>query len=117
MIDHHNENLLPLTRVPRILPKQPGGTSVHVATIYRWISRGIRGTRLETIRIGGRRYTSVEAVDRFIRATSEQSCSVGSNECISQTAKHNRRRHRPAVKRALEEILEGPSWSGKRGQD
>jgi len=38
-------------------------------TIWRWILRGSKGIRLESIRIGGRRYTSKEAIGRFMEAT------------------------------------------------
>lgn len=45
----------------------------HVSTIWRWINRGIRGVKLETVMVGGRRFTSREALERFhqrITATS-----------------------------------------------
>jgi hypothetical protein len=49
----------------------PGRTArgLHVGTIYRWMLRGIRGIRLETVLVGGIRYTSREALERFIAAT------------------------------------------------
>ena len=36
------------------------------ATIVRWIRRGTRGTRLETIQIGNRRFTTAGAIERFL---------------------------------------------------
>lgn len=39
---------------------------VHVSTVWRWSLRGIRGNRLECFSLGGRRYTSREAVERFV---------------------------------------------------
>jgi len=36
-----------------------------VSTIYRWAQRGIRGVKLETLRLGGGLVTSVEALQRF----------------------------------------------------
>jgi hypothetical protein len=39
---------------------------LHRATPIRWADRGVRGFRLETVTIGGRRYTSREALARFI---------------------------------------------------
>jgi uncharacterized protein DUF1580 len=42
---------------------------VHVGTLHRWRLRGVRGVRLETIVIGGLRYTSAEALERFVAAT------------------------------------------------
>ena len=38
------------------------------STIWRWHKKGISGVRLETICIGGNRYTSVEALQRFFDA-------------------------------------------------
>ena len=45
----------------------PGNPSF--ATRYRWTLKGLRGgTKLESVLIGNRRYTSTEAVDRFLIA-------------------------------------------------
>lgn len=38
----------------------------HVSTLFRWALRGIKGTKLETVVCGGRRYTSLEAIGRFL---------------------------------------------------
>jgi hypothetical protein len=43
---------------------------VHTCTVHRWRLRGVRGVRLETIVIGGRRVTSHEALTRFAAACS-----------------------------------------------
>jgi len=43
--------------------------SLHVSTLHRWRLRGVRGIRLATILIGGYRYTSHEALERFVAAT------------------------------------------------
>lgn len=44
----------------------PGNRRVSLATLHRWRQRGIRGIRLETCLIGGLRYTSREAISRFL---------------------------------------------------
>ncbi|MBL8817171.1 MAG: DUF1580 domain-containing protein [Planctomyces sp.] len=44
------------------------GRRKSLATLHRWRLSGIRGTRLETVLIGGARYTSLEAIDRFLIA-------------------------------------------------
>ena len=36
-----------------------------MSACYRWVSRGVRGVRLDAIRIGGTLYTSLEALQRF----------------------------------------------------
>ena len=67
MINIDAEQLLPLSEVPRVLPPRPNGKPLHVSAVYRWAQRGRRGQRLETVKIGGTRYTSIEALQRFSR--------------------------------------------------
>ena len=68
MIDITQERLIPLRDTPRRLPARSSGKRVHISAVYRWIQRGIRGVRLESIRIGGTMYTSAEALQRFADA-------------------------------------------------
>jgi len=56
------ETLISLTEACRCVP---GGCSRPA--LERWIRKGSRGTVLESILVCGRRKTSKEAVDRFIR--------------------------------------------------
>jgi hypothetical protein len=72
MIDLSSERVIPLCRGNRHLPESPRGKRVHPSTLYRWASGGVRGADgthvvLETIRVGGTLYTSVEAVQEFCR--------------------------------------------------
>lgn len=46
------------------LPGHPSET-----TIWRYYRHGVNGVRLETIRVAGKRFTTVEAIHRFIAAT------------------------------------------------
>ena len=62
-IDAQTETLLTLSEARTALP---GGKRLALATLHRWRLRGVRGVRLETILIGGLRYTSHEAIGRFI---------------------------------------------------
>lgn len=48
------------------LPNRPA-----TSTLWRWGKKGVRGVRLETIRIGGTIYTSDEAIARFLEAINE----------------------------------------------
>jgi hypothetical protein len=61
------ETLIPIAEAARLVPGRP-----HLATLHRWIARGCRGIRLESILVGGRRFTSREAIARFIQGTSAQ---------------------------------------------
>ena len=77
MIDINTENLLPLHDVPKILPTRTNGKRVHISAVYRWVQRGIRGTHLEVVRIGGTTYTSREAMQRFaIPSSGDQATSA-----------------------------------------
>jgi biotin carboxylase len=44
------------------------GVRPHRGTIHRWISRGVRGVKLDAVEIGSRTVTSAEAIHRFITA-------------------------------------------------
>ena len=65
MIDLNQETLISL---PQATKPTPGGR-IHISTLHRWSLRGIRGVRLETVLVGGKRFTSREALDRFIAET------------------------------------------------
>ena len=80
-IDIESERLVPLREVPSILPGR-----VHISSVYRWIGR--QNQRLESIRIGGRRYTSREALSRFVRVCSGEPANV---ETISDAARRHSR--------------------------
>ena len=60
MVDIQSEEILSLSHAARSLPGHP-----HVSTIHRWRLRGVQGVKLETFRIGGRRFTTLEALERF----------------------------------------------------
>lgn len=63
-IDIHTEEMLELNKVPANLERRTG-KRLNLSTVYRWINRGIAGVQLETILIGGCRYTSAQALNRF----------------------------------------------------
>jgi hypothetical protein len=58
------EDQILLSKAAGLFPGQrPNST-----TLTRWSRRGVYGIRLETLRIGGRRYTSKQAIARFLEA-------------------------------------------------
>jgi len=72
MIDLGQENPVSLSQAARRLPPFRSDRPVHPATIWRWITEGVRlrdgsRVRLEALRIGGRFVTTVEALDRFAK--------------------------------------------------
>ena len=66
MIDRHTETLLTIREAILCFPRQP-----RKSTLCRWYKTGSKGVILETIWFGGRIFTSKEAIDRFIQATTE----------------------------------------------
>lgn len=63
------ETVIPINHAPKHYPyRRP-----NLSTVYRHFSRGCRGIRLETFVAGGRRYTTVEAIARFIERTTANS--------------------------------------------
>jgi len=89
VIDHTSETLLTFAEAAAVLPDRP-----HVSTLHRWRLRGIGGVKLETIRIGGRRYTSHEALERFIGNTT--AAADGEKPIKSTPSKRRQRRHQQA---------------------
>jgi Protein of unknown function (DUF1580) len=71
VIDPLTENLRSFGEASKALPGRP-----HVSTLHRWAGRGVRGRRLETVLIGGRRFTSLEALKRFAAGNGDPCGSV-----------------------------------------
>jgi hypothetical protein len=63
MIDIHTEDLVLLGKAATLLPGR-----THRSTLERWRLVGRRGVKLETVLIGGQRYTSKQALARFAEA-------------------------------------------------
>jgi Protein of unknown function (DUF1580) len=65
MVDFSKEITLPLSLAARRIPRRRREKPVHVATLHRCATKGCRGIKLETLQIGGAKYTSIEALQRF----------------------------------------------------
>ena len=67
------ETLLTFSEAAHRAP-QIGSKPRSVKLVYVWADRGVKVNghqiRLESARVGGRRVTSVEAIERFLEATS-----------------------------------------------
>lgn len=71
-IDLTCDELISLREASAMLPRLRGGKPVHVATLSRWITTGVRSldgrrVHLEAARVGVAWVTSPEALDRFAR--------------------------------------------------
>jgi len=58
-----DEDLIPLSEAAILLPTR---RKPHVATLWRWGTKGCRGHLLKTWVIAGRRYTSPAALQEFL---------------------------------------------------
>lgn len=56
------------------------GTRPHCQTVRRWITKGVRGIRLEAVVKNGGYHTSVDAVHAFIYATTQARLDAASQE-------------------------------------
>jgi uncharacterized protein DUF1580 len=64
MIDIGRERLLTLAEATKLIPGR-FGKKLSIKTIHRWALHGVRGVQLETVKMGGRKMTSVGAIQRF----------------------------------------------------
>lgn len=60
-IDLSAETPLSIAEAAAIIPGSPS-----LASVWRWVLKGVRGNQLESLMIAGRRFTTHEAIDRFI---------------------------------------------------
>jgi hypothetical protein len=58
----------------RVLPAH-SGKRIHIATLHRWRTQGLKGVRLASLKLGGRWHTSLEALGRFFDSLSGQNQS------------------------------------------
>ena len=92
MIDHETEDLIPFELAGNEIPGHPSR-----CTLFRWAFKGVRGSKLETMLCGNKRFTSREAVGRFIAAqNSDQTPAPGISP--SQRAKQSQAARRELAK-------------------
>ncbi|MCA9259302.1 MAG: helix-turn-helix domain-containing protein [Planctomycetales bacterium] len=59
------------------------------ATVYGWVSSGVRGVRLRSILVGGRRFVMPEAVEEFVAQLSaalDQAAEDDEREDLTEAA-------------------------------
>src|SRR5262245_1365187 len=67
MIDLNTERLVTLSQLARRLPPRRNDRPVHPSTVHRWRMHGVRGVRLECIRVGSAWCTSLESFGRWVQ--------------------------------------------------
>jgi len=115
MIDTSTERLMPLKELPAAAIPGREGETVKIDTLRYWCTVGVRGIRLESLKVEGKYCTSIEAWNRFFQAVTDAAAATtkrGRTPIVVGT----RARRDPA--RALREDV-ARLWSGckKRGGD
>jgi len=82
-LDVQSESAISLSEVPAILPRKKG-KKVHYSTVYRWVTKGTRGRILESMFIGGVRFTTIEALNRFFETTTIQAKENSVDDAIER---------------------------------
>jgi hypothetical protein len=80
-INIENETLVTLTEAAKLLPRI-SQNKVHVSTLWRWCHIGLWGVYLEYLYVGGRITTSLEALQRFFIALTENSHRTKKSSCL-----------------------------------
>lgn len=70
-----SNQLVPFNKLVRMIPKR-NNNSVHVSTVHRWRSIGIKGIKLEAKKIGGIYYTTESALNDFLNNINKKQISL-----------------------------------------
>jgi hypothetical protein len=106
MIDISKDTLLTLREAISLLPRHRAGQPVSFSCVWRWAVHGVRGIKLETLRVGGGLCTTAKALQTFCeqltaqaggRRTNQQPRPEGRSE--ESTARDRKARHAAAQKR------------------
>lgn len=64
---------------------------VNTSTCWRWAQKGVRNIRLETLSIGAKRYTTEEALERFVEETTRAASGESPQRCprTSRSQQHD----------------------------
>jgi hypothetical protein len=69
-IDIDTDQLIAIPDIPAYLKKRTG-KKTHIASIYRWVSIGLKGVKLTTTAIGATRYTTPAQLNLFFARIAE----------------------------------------------
>lgn len=86
---------MPLSRVSDYIPGNP-----HVATIWRWVAKGVKGIKLSVVRVGGRTMVTPDAIETFL--TRLNAVDEAQSPAITQS---QRRKQAETANKVLAEVL------------
>ncbi|HMO13032.1 MAG TPA: DUF1580 domain-containing protein [Pirellulaceae bacterium] len=67
-----DQELLSIKQAAKLIPSKP-----HAATLFRWMTKGSRGHKLQSWLVGGQRFTTALAIEEFIGKLSGGSAPSG----------------------------------------
>ena len=108
-----NERLLSLTEVAALIGRCTG-KKPSLSTIWRWCTKGVRGVRLATCRIGNGHFVRRSDLNDFITSARHHSppevpsITISAQESPRLTAKMNRRRAEIDEARTHVDRVSGP---------
>lgn len=79
MFDHRIEPPIKLAEAAGTLPGRRPGKHIHPSAIHRWTTSGLRGVKLESLKIGGVTHTSRAALQRFFERLSSDMVTDGAS--------------------------------------
>jgi hypothetical protein len=97
------EQLLTLSQLAKRLPRHRNDRPVHPSTCHRWRSPGVRGVRLECLRIGGIWCTSWEAFQTFCECLTALGDGAPAPAAPSGQQQDGDERHQDQVEQELRE--------------
>jgi hypothetical protein len=115
MIDLRAETLLSLreAREHPAFAKRRGGGSITYPTLWRYYAKGIRGVKLETVMCGGMRFTSSEAIARFVERLTQARDGQDAIRPMPRTPTERRRDSDQAGKRLDAKGLKSRAMTSK----
>jgi hypothetical protein len=101
-----SDQLVTLAQLAKRIPRRRNNKAVHPSTVHRWRRPGIRGVRLECIRIGGAWHTTFRAFQEFCEHLSAEdpNCRPQETPVKNETAEKEQTRHHEIVERELEQF-------------
>jgi hypothetical protein len=79
-----DEEIRTLRRAVAWVPSRRKDRATHPSCLFRWAKHGLRGIRLEVIRVGGSLCTSKQALQRFFHRLAEADDPDTSSESTSR---------------------------------
>jgi hypothetical protein len=84
MIDTSIEEAITLNRARHLPAVRRNGRAPDLATMYRWVTRGVAGVKLKSVKVGGARCTSEQAVRRFLEQLADPNPAPAGRRTSSQ---------------------------------